>query len=922
MFESYAHTGARASPLLGRDRELARLQELVGLAHQGRSGALVVSGPAGVGKTALLEKLVELVSGEVRVERIVASESEMELTYAGLQLLCGHLMAAAGALPQPQREALQTALGLRSAGAPDPLLVGLAARTLLGEIAGAGPLLCVIDDAQWLDRASAHALTCMARRLSAEGVAVVLAVRDVNEWVADLPQLAVGGLHDEDARTLLDRSHPGVLDQRVRDQLISESGGNPLALRELPATLRPGELAGGFALAGALPLESRIEQSLLLRLESLPEPTRRLLLLAAADPTGDPGLLWRASAKLGLGPEHLDAAQEADALVVSSRVTFRHPLIRSAVYRSAHPHERRTVHAALADATYSDRDPDRRAWHRASATVGRDDAVAAALVQSAERAQARGGVAAAAAFLERAAQLSTDGALRADRLIAAAEATYDAGAPEDVLRLLDSARDQRLSAHQQALVGRLRARVGYALHRDRSAPRRLLRAAQALAAHDRALARDTYMEALAAAVFAGHLGEPGALAEVAEAILVVTADDDSDRPQDLLLRGCALLFSAGVPAALPTVRRALQAYQDQPLDRFGLRWMWFAGRTAQDIWDAEGLRTLAVRQVRLARAGGVLAVLPMALSLLMVATTFNGDLDAAEAICDDIDTILSVTGHPLPQFGRTFVAAYRGHVEEVEKRAAQMRADARARGEGYALTVANMATALVYNGEGRYHEALAAARQEIDHVHEFGHAMRTLLELIEAATRIGEQALAEEALMRLEGVTLPIGDSEWALAFVALARAQVCEGADAAERYQEAIERFGRLRVPMLEGRSQLVYGEFLRRQGRRVDARARLRAAHALLASCGMEGFAQRAVRELRATGEVLRSPRADKVQELTEQELNVARLARDGLTNREIGARLFISAHTAEWHMRKVFVKLGIRSRNELGTALADSA
>lgn len=910
--------GAHTPPLLGRDHELARLLELIGLAREGRSGALVLNGPAGVGKTALLDRLVELVSPDVRVERIVASESEMELTYAGLQLLCGHLMSGIDSLPPPQREAMQTALGLRSAGAPDPLLVGLAARSLLAQVAGAGPLLCIIDDAQWLDRASAHALTCMARRLSAEGVAVILAVRTVNERVADLPQLTIAGLRDDDARTLLDRSFPAMVDQRVRDQLISESRGNPLALKELPGSLRPGDPAGRVTLADAQPLENRIEQSVLNRLEPLPASARLLLLLAAADPTGDPGLLWRASAKLGLGPDDVDAAQQADALTVGSRVTFRHPLIRSAVYRAARPQERRAVHAALADATYAERDPDRRAWHRASATVGPEESVATDLVRSAERARARGGVAAAAAFLERAAELSTDAASRAGRLIAAAEARFDSGAPESALRLLDSARDQELSARQEALAVRLRARVGYALHRDRSAPRQLLHAANRLAQHDPALARDTYMEALASAVFAGHLGEPGAVAEIATTILAVTASDESDRPQDLLLRGCALLFSEGMAAALPTVDRALQAYQEQPLDAFALRWMWFAGRTAQDVWDAEGLRTLAERQVRLARAGGVLAVLPMALSLLMVATTFNGDLDEAEAICDDIDAILSVTGHPLPQFGRTFVAAYRGHVDEVEERAAQMRADARARGEGYALTVANMAEALAYNGAGRYAEALAAARPELEHSAELGHAMRTLLELIEAATRLGEHDVAEDALARLEAVTVPAGESPWALAVLALARAQVRGGEEAESLYREAVERFDRIRVPMLKGRSHLVFGEHLRRHGRRVEARAQLRVAHELLTAHGMEGFAERAERELRATGEVIRGRRAHAATELTEQELNVARLAREGLTNREIGARLFISAHTVEWHMRKVFVKLGIRSRNQLATAL----
>lgn len=923
MTERSTTPGASIRPgaaLLGRDHELTRLHDLVEAARAGLAGALVVSGEAGVGKTALIDRLVELAGPEVRVERMVASESEIELTYAGLQLLCGRLMASATGLPVPQREALETAFGLRADATPNPLVVSLAVQGLLTRAAGDSTLLCIVDDAQWLDDVSAGALAGVARRLASERVALVVAMREVSTRFSDLPQLVVTGLGDDDARRLLRTALPGALDESVLDQLVSEARGNPLALRELPATLRPDDLAGGFALASSIPLESRIERSILARLDPLPSATRMLLLLAAADPTGDPGLLWRAGARLGIGPEHLDAAQQADALVVGTRVTFRHPLIRSAVYRAASPQDRRAVHTALADSTYSDRDPDRRAWHRASGTLGTDADVADDLEQSAERARVRGGVAATAAFLQRSAELSPDAQLRAERLLAAAEAKHEAGAPEVAMRLVDDARFLRLTPLQEALAGRLQARAGYALRRDRSAPRQLMQAAQALEQHDPALARDTYLEALSAAVFASRLGEPGAVAEVSSAILAATDGAESSRPQDLILRGQALLSSAGPAAAVPTVRRAIAAYLDQPLDALDLHWMWFAGRAAQDIWDAEGLRTLAERQVRLARAGGALAVLPMALTLLMVATTFDGNLDQAEAICDDIDTILTITGHPLPLYGRTFVAAYRGDVAEVERRAGLLRADAHARGEGYALTVANMAEALVYNGAGRYREAFDSARGELGFTHELGHAMRTLLELIEAATRVDEHAVAHEALEALEGVIGPVEDSAWARAFLALARAQLHEGEEAETLYRDAVELFGRIRVPMLKGRAHLLYGEMLRRAGHRTRARAELREADTLLSASGMAGFAERARQELRATGEVLRS--SSGAEQLTEQELNVARLAREGLTNREIGARLFISPNTAEWHMRKVLAKLGISSRTQLRDALPDDA
>ena len=548
-----------------------------------------------------------------------------------------------------------------------------------------------------------------------------------------------------------------------------------------------------------------------------------------------------------------------------------------------------------------------------------DEEVAADLEQSATRARTRGGAAAAAAFLERAAELTPSPIRRAQRLIAAAEAKHDAGAPEAALRLLDSSRDHPLTPMQEALIARLRARGGYALHRDRSGPRLLLAAAQGLERFDPALARDTYIEALAAAVYGGRLGDADVVAAVAGAILEATAGDDSDRPRDLLLRGQALLSAQGQEAAIPTLRRGLRAFIDQAPDALELHWLWFASRAAIDLWDSEALRALADRQVELARAEGVLTVLPIALSLVMTARTFDGDLDAAAAACDEIDVIQNVTGSRLPQYGRLFLAAYRGRVDEVERRARQLRADAHARGEGYALSAANFAEALAYNGAGRYGDAVVAARAELPYTHELAYAVRALLELVEAATRSGDQALAEEAFERLASLTRPVG-TDWALAMAALAEAQVREGDDAEALYREAIERFERERVPMLAARGRLLYGEMLRRLHRRVDAREQLRAAHEVLSRCGYHGFAERAARELSATGETLRVRTPESMDELTDQELNVARLAREGLTNRDIGSRLFISARTAEYHLRKVFVKLGISSRTELKTALAE--
>jgi len=908
--------GSRAdAPLRGRDRELALIDALVRRARAGRSGALVVCGEAGIGKSALLDRAAEHAARHVRVRRMVAAESELELAYAGLQQLCAPMMDAAGVLPEPQRDALEAALGLRVASAPSPFLVGLAVLGLLTEAAGERALLCVVDDAQWLDEVSANALAFVARRLDAEGIAIVPVMRTVGEPFSGLPRLEVEGLRDDDARELFRRAVPGPIDLRVRDQLITEARGNPLALRELPRALTPAEIAGGFALTSSLPLEARIEQSLIAQLDPLPAPTRQLLALAAADPTGDPGLLWKASAALGLGPETIDAAERADALVVGTRVGFRHPLVRSAAYRAASPEDRRRVHGALAEATSVERDPDRRAWHRANATLLPDEDVAAELEHSAARARTRGGAAAAAAFLERAAELTPAPARRAERLIAAAEDKHDAGAPVAALRLLDSARDQPLTERQQALIERLRARAAYALRRDRSGPRLLVAAARGLEPFDRALAQDTYVEALAAAVHGGRLGDAELLAHVAGVILA--AGDASERPLDLLLRGRALLAAEGHVAAFPTLKRALRAFVDQPPDALETHWLWFASRTAIDLWDSEALRVLVDRQVSLARAAGLLTVLPIALSLEMILRTFDGRLDLAAASCDEIDVVRDVTGQPLPQYGRIFLAAYRGQVEEVERRARELRADAEARGEGFAASVANFAEAIAYNGAGRYAEAVAAARGELPYTHELSYAARTLFELVEAAARTGEAELAEQGLQQLASVTRPAG-TNWALATLALADALV--RADPEALYREAIERFERERVPIFAARGRLLYGEWLRRAHRRRDAREQLRAAYATFAGCGMNGFAERAARELAATGETLRVRAPETLDQLTEQELNVARLAREGLTNRDIGARLFISARTAEYHLRKVFIKLGISSRVELKTALTE--
>lgn len=907
-----------ARRLRGREEELAAVRAVLDAARAGCSGALVVAGEAGVGKTAVLHAATTGLRG-VRVERMTAAESEMELPYAGLHQLCGRMMELGVRLPEPQRAALEAAFGLRADVPPTPFLVGLSVLGLLSEAAAEGPLVCVVDDAQWLDEVSRRALAFVARRLDAEGIALLLGMRTIDATFSDLPRLTVSGLADEAARELLKLAVPGAVDRHVRDQLIAEARGNPLALQELPRALTPAEMAGGFALIGSLPLESRIEDSVLAQLEPLNADARLVLLLAAADPTGDPGLLWRASALLELGGGAVDAAQRSGALTVGTRVGFRHPLVRSAVYRGAAPADRRRVHAALADATHVERDPDRRAWHRASATVRPEEQVAAALEDSADRARTRGGAAAVALFLERAAELTPARGRRAQRLIAAAQAKHDAGAPEPALRLLDTAHDLALTPLQEALVQRLRAQARYALRRDRGAPSELLAAAQRLESLHPVLARDTYLEALAAVLYGGRLGQPGELRTIAESIVRATDGDRSDRARDLILRGQAVLALEGQAAAGDMLRRAFDAFLHQPTDEMALRWMWFACRAAVDLWDADALRALADRQAEIARARGVLTILPITLSFVMAVRLLDGDLEGMTMACDEVDVVKTATGHPLPQFGRVIVAAFRGRSDEVMHRVGPLRRDAERRGEGNALSVTHYAEAVAANGDGRYADAVRAGRAELPYATEYSFAMRTLPELVEAAVRRDDRALATQARDALAAVIRPVG-GDWALGTLAVAEAQLAEGAAAEAFYADAISRFERGRMPLLEGRARLLHGEALRRAGRRVDAREQLRAAHRLLSACGASAFADRAARELGATGETVRSREPYVSETLTEQELNVARLARDGLTNRDIGSRLFISARTAEYHLRKVFSKLDISSRGELKRALAE--
>jgi DNA-binding CsgD family transcriptional regulator len=910
--------------LLGRRSESAALDRLVASVRAGPSRALVLRGEAGVGKSALLEYLVEHASG-CGVARAVGVESEMELAFAGLQQLCAPFVDRLERLPGPQREALGTAFGLRDGGAPDRFLVGLAVLSLLSDAAEERPLLGVVDDAQWLDAASEQALAFVARRLGAESVGLVLAVREPagEQRFQGLDELVVHGLEDRDAQALLEAVVAGPLDERVRDRIVAETGGNPLALLELPRGRTPAELAGGFGLDGGPALTGRIEESFMERLAPCSPETQLLLLVAAAEPVGDPLLMWKASAELGIGPEAAAPATAAGLIALGAQVRFRHPLVRSAVYRSATPEDRRRVHRALAEATDADADPDRRAWHRAQATAGLDEDVAAELERSAGRARARGGLAAGATFLERAAELTPDPRRRAQRALVAAQSKHQAGAADAALRLLAVAEAGPLDELERARAQLLHAQITFAVTRGRDAPPLLLEAAKRLEPLDATLARATYLEAFAAALAADRLVRGGDAREVAAAVRAAEwgpSMNEAPPACDLLLDGLALLITEGYSAGAPALTAALRAFRDASLpEEEELRWLWLACHIARALGDDAAWDELTERQVVLARRAGAFAVLPVALEDRLHVELFSGRIAVASSLAAEADAVVEATGSHIALRGAIALANWRGRDAEAVALFEARRQDVLRRGEGLWMVANDWGSAVRYNGLGRYDDALAAAERAAEGARGLGVPTWVLADLIEAAVRSGKLERAAGPLARLTEIAEANG-TDWSLGFLARSRALLAEREAAEPLYREGIERLTRTRIRVALARTMLVYGEWLRRENRRVDAREQLRAAHEMLTDVGMEAFAERARRELLATGETVRRRTVETLDDLTPQEAQIGRLAADGFTNPEIGAQLFLSPRTVEWHLRKVFTKLGISSRRQLRTTLPD--
>ena len=903
--------------LIGRRTECARLDALLSSMRRGRSEVLALSGEAGVGKTALLDYVLRSAS-DTRILRVAGVESEMELPYAALHQLCLPLLDRIDSLPVPQAEALATMFGLRSGDSPSPFLAGLGVLNLFAETTRERPMVVVVDDAHWLDEASSQVLGFVARRLRAESILLLVASRHPMESMRGLSELVVQGLGADAARQLLDSVVRWPLDDDVRSAILAEAHGNPLALLELPLAA-PDRLAGGFGLLEESVLSGRIEESFLRRIAELPADTRELLLLAAADSAGDPVLIWRAAATLGIGSEAADPAEHAELLTIGVRIAFRHPLVRSAVYRAATVEARRRAHRALAEVTSRESDPDRRAWHFAHAAEARDDTVAAELAASADRAQSRGGLAAAAAFLERAAALTADPELRAEHELAAARDKYHAGALEGAQVLLDKVESGPPDDLRGAHVGQLRGHLAFATGTTGDAPRLLLETARRFEKLDLVLSRETYLDAIAYSLLAGRFAAPVAVRDVAAAAATAPAPDGVPRPQDLLLDAYAVLFTEGRAEGTPLVRQALDAFRRDELPATeAMRWLTVACHGAYDTWDDESWEALAELNVRHARTAGALVILPVALTQRLYAHLHCGQLEAATALLEESEAVAEATGITRPAYNAAAVAAWRGDEIQATKAIRAAEAATVERGEGIGFTAVHYTNAVLHNGLGRFAEARNAAALAAADRAEAAFAAWALSELVEAAVRCGDRDLAMQAAERLAESTVPSG-TEWGRGIQALARALISEDAAADAHYHEAIEGLARSRGAFPLARARLLYGEWLLRQDRQSEARRELSAAHDRFTGLGAEAFAERTRGALAEVGVTVRQPAGQRTVELTDQERQIARRAREGRSNAEIGAELFISSRTVEWHLRKVFTKLGISSRRELRTVLS---
>ena len=901
---------------VNRETELEAVEGLLAAARGGSSAVLVLRGGPGVGKTMLLEHAIGRASG-LRVGRVGGVDSEFDLPYAALHQLLAPFLEEIEALPGPQRDSLASTLGLIEVERSDRFLTALGVLTLLSNAAQDTGLLCAVDDAEWLDEASAQVLSFVARRLVSEGIAMLFtfgAAHPTSVALAPFRELNFEGLSQVASRELLDREVEGTLDSGVRDRLVIEAEGNPLALIELAQLLTAEQLAGLAPLPKALPLGDRLEQGLMRNVRGLSSDARSILVLVATERSGDPGLLRRAADGLGLSQTAIDDAESV--LRLGAQITFRHGFVRSAVYALASETTRRDAHLALAEAMDPDADEDRIAWHRAAASVDADETVAADLEASARKARDRGGQVAAAAVLELAAELTPDPSRRAARLLVAADADLAAGALSKADTLLSQLTPKLLDDEQRAEAQRLRGTLALARGDKGSSSTLLIEAARVLAPFDLRKARDTCLDALATAMFAGRLASDRGMREAVECARSMP-EPTQTTAADVLLDAFATLVDEGSAAAAPVLRRGVGLAGESG----DLRAIGPAFQAAFELWDDEALHTLAQRRVDLARGSGAFVALPNALNQLGAYEVLVGRFDAAEACFEEADEISAATGYAgilgKTGVGPLILAAWRGEDARTRALAEVCSRDGTARGFGTFVGFAQSALGVLELGLGRYHEAMIAVQDAgLDQIL----VTRTLPDLVEAAVRCGEEQLATQAAGELAESTTASG-TDWALGVLARSQALLVAGREAEGLYREAIDHLQRSRARTQLARARLVYGEWLRRERRRRDAREELRAASQLFESMGALAFADRAQSELAATGERVHRRTPETLELLTPQERRIATLVSEGAPNAEVAAQLFISSRTVEYHLAKVFRKLRISSRSELDRSLHEA-
>jgi DNA-binding CsgD family transcriptional regulator len=910
--------------MLGRDDERSAIDDVLTAARGGRSGALVFVGDAGMGKTTLLDHAVATAT-DFRITRIAGIESEAEFGFATLHRLLLEFLDRLEELPDPQRDALGSAFGLVDGPPPDRFLVGLAALTLLAAVAMERPLLCVIDDAQWVDRESLDTLAFVGRRLYADRMALLFAVRPEPgrqvhlEGLTDVP---VGPLGEQHTLELLASVASGPVNVEVARRIVATTEGCPLAVTELARNLTAAQLGGGDVLPDPLPLSGRLERHYIEQVRRLPSDTQLLVLLAAAQSSGDQAALWRAADELGISRDAATPLDDGDLVDLGNRVAFRHPLIRSAVYGGAGAGARRRVHAALARVSDRASELDSHARHLAAASLGPDEEVASELERAALRAGDHGRYAAHAALLTRAAELTPDRERQVDRLLAAAQLHLTAGSPSRARAALDDVRAELADPRRRAQATRLRAALG-AYDMPARIPAVLLDAAEDLESLDPRLARDTYAEALEASLVSCQITTGTTPEAIARAALRAPSDKSGDVTMaDLMIDAFGTRLGVGYVEAVEPLRRFVAALlADDPAPRGFTRWSAPGSDAAAELWDADGYRGLLLRMEEDERERGGLDALRITLGGLGHCDMWAGRFASSEARHDEATAISTALGAPafIWEMLKVELFAWQGRVAETRSIVEVLTAHGD-RFAGVAVNLALVASTILDLGLGDYDSALATAR-ELFESDSPPQGTQILPELVEAAVRNDETSVARHARDRL-AVRARASGSAWALGSLARSDALLASDDRAEALYQEALHQLGRTYVRTDLARVRLLYGEWLRRRQRRVDAREQLRIAHEMFSGMGANAFAERARSELAATGERVRKRAVATSRELTPQEAQIGDLAAAGATNSEIATRLYLSAATIDYHLRKVYRKLGVSSRRELRKVLPDSA